>query len=110
MEKKAALTVVASTGRLIVTEERWSRRPRGKVITYIEDNTKKQEVITNTGDNIEMIQKKQKKTGGARGQGAKLSHIEGIIQHTGDDIKMIQKNQQQKTGGARGAIFQFPRD
>ena len=54
--KKAAVTVVASTGRLIVTEERWSRRPRGKVITYIEDNTKKQEVITNTGDNIVMIQ------------------------------------------------------
>ena len=80
--KKAAVTVVASTGRLIVTEERWSRRPRGKVITYIEDNTKKQEVITNTGDNIEMIQKKTKKTGGARGQGAKLSHIEGIIKKT----------------------------
>ena len=69
--KKVAVTVVASTGRLIVTEERWSRRPRGKVITYIEDNTKKQEVITNTGDNIEMIQKKTKKKQaeqGAKGQ------------------------------------------
>ena len=93
------------------TKNRWSRRSRGNVITHTADNTKKQKVITNTGDNIVMIKKnKTTKTGGARGQGAKLSHIEGIIQHTGDDIKMIQKNQQQKTGGARGAIFQFPRD
>ena len=65
------------------TKNRWSRRSRGNVITHTADNTKKQKVITNTGDNIVMIKKnKTTKTGGARGQGAKLSHIEGIIKKT----------------------------
>ena len=53
------------------TKNRWSRRSRGNVITHTADNTKKQKVITNTGDNIVMIKKtKQQKQveQGAKGQ------------------------------------------
>ena len=54
------------------TKNRWSRRSRGNVITHTADNTKKQKVITNTGDNIVMIQKKTKQQKqveqGAKGQ------------------------------------------
>ena len=53
------------------TKNRWSRRSRGNVITHTADNTKKQKVITNTGDNIVMIQKKKQQKQveqGAKGQ------------------------------------------
>ena len=62
------------------TKNRWSRRSRGNVITHTADNTKKQKVITNTGDNIVMIQKKKNnKNRWSKGPRGK------IITHRGDN-------------------------